>query len=73
MTIFSMKVGQTDTVRDVSGDQKLAKRLKALGCVKGTEVKVKLIAPLGDPILISFRGFDLAIRKRDAKNIYLNV
>lgn len=73
MTIFSMKVGQTGTVRDVSGDQKLVKRLKALGCVKGTEVKVKLIAPLGDPILISFRGFDLAIRKRDAKNIYLNV
>ncbi len=73
MTIFSMKAGQTGTVRDVEGDQKLAKRLKALGCVKGTEVKVKLIAPLGDPILISFRGFDLAIRKKDAKNIYLNV
>ncbi|MDU2461635.1 MAG: ferrous iron transport protein A, partial [Clostridium sp.] len=37
------------------------------------QVKIKLIAPLGDPILISFRGFDLAIRKNDAKNIYLNV
>ncbi len=73
MTIFSMKAGQTGTVRDVEGDPKLAKRLRALGCVKGTEVKVKLIAPLGDPILISFRGFDLAIRKKDAKNIYLNV
>ena len=73
MTIFSMKVGQSGTVRDVEGDPKLAKRLRALGCVKGTEVKSKLIAPLGDPILISFRGFDLAIRKKDAKNIYLNV
>lgn len=73
MTIFSMKVGQSGTVRDVEGDPKLAKRLRALGCVKGTEVKIKLIAPLGDPILISFRGFDLAIRKKDAKNIYLNV
>ena len=73
MTIFSMKVGQCGTVRDVEGDPKLAKRLKALGCVKGTQVKVKLVAPLGDPILISFRGFDLAIRKDDAKNIYLNV
>ena len=73
MTIFSMKVGQSGTVRDVEGDPKLAKRLRALGCVKGTEVKIKLIAPLGDPILISFRGFDLAIRKNDAKNIYLNV
>ena len=73
MTIFSMKVGQSGTVRDVEGDPRLAKRLKALGCVKGTQVKVKLVAPLGDPILISFRGFDLAIRKKDAKNIYLNV
>lgn len=73
MTIFNMKVGQSGIVRDVGGDKRLAKRLKALGCVKGTQVKVKLVAPLGDPILISFRGFDLAIRKRDAKNIYLNV
>lgn len=73
MTIYSMKVGQTAYVRDIMGDNKLAKRLMALGCVKGTEVKVKMVAPLGDPILISFRGFDLAIRKSDAKNIYLNV
>ena len=73
MTIFNMKVGQDGIVRDIEGDPKLAKRLKALGCVKGTQVKVKLVAPLGDPIIISFRGFDLAIRKNDAKNIYLNV
>ena len=72
MTIFNMQVGQSGIVRDIDGDPKLAKRLKALGCVKGTEVKVKLVAPLGDPILISFRGFDLAIRKKDAKNIYLS-
>lgn len=73
MTIFSMKVGQSGTVRDIEGDPKLAKRLRALGCVKGTQVKVKLVAPLGDPMIISFRGFDLAIRKNDAKNIYLSV
>lgn len=73
MTIYNMTVGQTAYVREVMGDEKLTKRLMALGCVKGTEVKVKMVAPLGDPILISFRGFDLAIRKSDAKNIYLNV
>lgn len=73
MTIYNMKVGQTAYVRDILGDNKLAKRLMALGCVKGTEVKVKMVAPLGDPILISFRGLDLAIRKSDAKNIYLSV
>ncbi|WP_066890715.1 ferrous iron transport protein A [Clostridium nigeriense] len=73
MNIYGMKVGESGTVKEVLGDPKLAKRLKALGCVKGTQVKVKLVAPLGDPILITFRGFDLAIRKNDAKNIYLNV
>lgn len=73
MTIYNMKVGQTAYVKDILGDNKLAKRLMALGCVKGTEVKVKMVAPLGDPILISFRGLDLAIRKSDAKNIYLSV
>lgn len=73
MTIYNMRIGQTAYVRDILGDNKLAKRLMALGCVKGTEIKVKTIAPLGDPILISFRGFDLAIRKSDAKNIYLSV
>lgn len=73
MTIYNLKVGQTGVVRDVSGDEALAKRLLALGCVKGTEVKIKMKAPLGDPLLISFRGFDLAIRKKDARNIYLTV
>ena len=73
MNIYGMRIGETGTIKEVLGDPKLAKRLKALGCVKGTQVKVKLVAPLGDPILITFRGFDLAIRKNDAKNIYLNV
>lgn len=71
MTVFNLKIGETGTVTEILGDPKLAKRLLALGCVKGTQVKMKMIAPLGDPMLISFRGFDLAIRKSDAKNIYL--
>lgn len=72
MNITNLKIGDTGIVKSVKGDSKLAKRLNALGCVKGTKVKVKLIAPLGDPILITFRGFDLAIRTKDAKNIYIN-
>ncbi|WP_300382678.1 ferrous iron transport protein A [Clostridium sp.] len=71
MTVFNLKVGETGTINEILGDSKLAKRLLALGCVKGTQVKMKMIAPLGDPMLINFRGFDLAIRKNDAKNIYL--
>ena len=48
-------------------DSPFTKRLLSLGCNKGTKIKLK-IAPFGDPILINFHGFDLAIRK-DAANI----
>ncbi|SHI58214.1 FeoA family protein [Lutispora thermophila] len=71
MSLYDLKPGQQGYIQSVKGDDKLAKRLLALGCIEGTPVKVKLVAPLGDPIVISLRGFDLAIRKRDAKNILL--
>ncbi|HCW53602.1 MAG TPA: ferrous iron transport protein A, partial [Clostridium sp.] len=41
----------------------------ALGCIEGTEVQLKRTAPLGDPVIINVRGFDLAIRKKDAESI----
>lgn len=69
MCLYDLKPGQQGYIDSISGDGKLAKRLLALGCIEGTPVKVKLTAPLGDPIIINFRGFDLAIRKKDAKNI----
>lgn len=69
MTLNEVAVGEEVFVSSVFGDTKLTKRLLALGCVSGTKVLVKKIAPLGDPMLISFRGFDLSIRKKDAKNI----
>lgn len=71
MTIYNLKIGQKGIVDNIKGNQKLTKRLLSLGLIDGTEVEVKKIAPLSDPIIIRFRGFDLAIRKNDAKNIYL--
>lgn len=71
MTIYNLKIGQKGVVDNIKGNQKLTKRLLSLGLIDGTEVEVKKIAPLSDPIIIRFRGFDLAIRKNDAKNIYL--
>lgn len=71
MSIYDLKPGERAFVSNIIGDEKLAKRLLALGAIEGTEVVVKAAAPLGDPILINFRGFDLAIRKRDAKNIVI--
>ncbi|WP_195940204.1 FeoA family protein [Romboutsia sp. 1001713B170131_170501_G6] len=71
MTVYDLKVGQRGTINNINGNEKLAKRLLALGCINNTEIEVKKVAPLGDPIVVRFRGFDLAIRKSDAKNITL--
>lgn len=69
MTVYDLKVGQKATINNINGDIRLAKRLFALGCIDGTEISVKKVAPFGDPIVINFRGLNLALRKNDAKNI----
>lgn len=72
MTLTDLKLGETAFVDEISGDPKLTKRLLSLGCIEGTEIILKSIAPLGDPIIINLRGFNLAIRKNDAKNIFVH-
>lgn len=71
MSIYDLRPGQTGVINNVKGDQKLAKRLSALGFVQGTKVKLQNYAPLGDPVIIQIRGFKVAIRKNDSKSIYL--
>ncbi|MGL4876369.1 MAG: FeoA family protein [Clostridium sp.] len=71
MSLSDLKIGESGIISSINGDEKLAKRLLALGCLEGTEVKLKALSPFKDPLIISFRGFDLAIRKNDAKNITL--
>lgn len=71
MTVYDLKVGQSGTIHNIDGDERLAKRLLALGCIANTENRNKKIAPLGDPIIVNFRGLNLALRKSDAKNIFL--
>ncbi len=71
MCICDLKLGEKGIINKINGDYKLAKRLSALGCIEGTEIELKRIAPLGDPLILNLRGFDLAIRKKDAKNIHL--
>ena len=71
MTVYDLEIGQKGIIKNIFGNEKLTKRLLALGCIDNTEIEVRKIATLGDPIVIRFRGFDLAIRKKDAKNIKL--
>ncbi len=71
MNLFNLKPGCTGLIEELKCDDKLTKRLLALGFVAGTEIIMKKRAPLGDPIIINLRGTDLAIRKRDAQLIYI--
>ena len=71
MNLCNLKPGEKAVILSIDGNAKLMKRLLALGCIEGTEVKLKRVAPLGDPLIVNLRGFDLAIRKKDAKNIIL--
>lgn len=73
MSICDLKLGERAVINKIDGNNKLSKRLSALGLIEGTEIELKRIAPLGDPIVITLRGFDLAIRKKDAKNILLSL
>ncbi|MCY6370916.1 FeoA family protein [Clostridium ganghwense] len=69
MSISDLRPGEEGFIDRIIGNEKLSKRLLALGCIEGTKVSVKTSAPFGDPIIIKVRGFDLAIRKKDAQNI----
>ena len=69
MSLFDLRPGQSAVIDCITGDNKLGRRLLALGCIEGTPVKMIHAAPFGDPVMINIRGFNLAIRKNDAKNI----
>lgn len=69
MNLTELKPGCIGIIDELVCNDKLAKRLLALGFIEGTEVLIKLKAPLGDPIIVNIRGTDFAIRKKDAKSI----
>lgn len=69
MSVYELKLGSSGVVDYIDGENDFTKRLLALGCTKGTTITLKKVAPLGDPIIVSFRGFDIALRKKEAKYI----
>ena len=72
MTLFDLEVGQSGKIRRIGTTGALKQRFMDMGITKGTEVKVMKIAPLGDPIEIVIRGYNLSIRKDDARKIELD-
>lgn len=64
-----VKVGDTVTVVKLRGEGAIKRRIMDMGITKGTEVFVRKVAPLGDPIEVSVRGYELSLRKADAELI----
>ena len=68
-TLKQVKVGQTCTVKRVHGEGALSRRIMDMGITKGVEIYVRKVAPLGDPIEITVRDYELSVRKNDAELI----
>ncbi len=69
MVLKDVKIGQTVTVKKITGQGPVKRRIMDMGLTKGTEVYVRKVAPLGDPIELTIRGYELSIRKADAEMI----
>lgn len=68
-TLSDVKVGETVRVIRLHGEGAVKKRIMDMGLIKGTAVAVKKFAPLGDPIEVTVRNYQLSIRKVDAQTI----
>ena len=72
MTLKEVSVGQTVKVAKLDGEGPVKRRIMDMGITKGVEVHVRKVAPLGDPIEVTVRGYELSIRKADAAMIEVN-
>lgn len=68
-TLRDVPCGQTARVSRLQGEGALKRRIMDMGITKGTEIYVRKVAPLGDPVEVTVRGYELSIRKGDAANI----
>lgn len=68
-SLREISCGKTATVIRLAGEGALKRRIMDMGITKGTRVTVRKVAPLGDPLQISVRGYELTVRKADAANI----
>ncbi|MBO4731414.1 MAG: ferrous iron transport protein A [Spirochaetaceae bacterium] len=69
MTLKEVKPGQTVVVRKINGEGAVKRRIMEMGITKDVEIFVRKVAPLGDPVEITVRGYELSLRKADAEII----
>ena len=68
-TLKEAKIGETVTVVKLQGEGAIKRRIIDMGITKGVQIHVRKVAPLGDPIEITVRGYELSLRKADADSI----
>ena len=69
MTLRDLKPGDTARVVKINGEGAIKRRIMDMGLIKGTSFSVRKVAPLGDPVEITVRGYELSIRKFDAEMV----
>ena len=69
MTLREVNIGEEVTVIKINGTGALKRRIMDMGITKGSKIYVRKVAPLGDPIEITIRGYELSLRKQDAEII----
>ena len=68
-TLRDVKIGDTATVRRLTGEGALKRHIMDMGITKGVEIYVRKVAPLGDPMELTVRNYELSVRKADAEMI----
>ncbi|HBN10658.1 MAG TPA: ferrous iron transport protein A [Ruminococcus sp.] len=68
-TLKDAKIGQTVTVKKLNGEGAVKRRIMDMGITKGTQIFIRKVAPLGDPVEVTVRGYELSLRKADAEMI----
>ena len=68
-TLKEVKIGETVKVSKINGEGAVKRRIMDMGITRGVEIYVRKVAPLGDPIEITVRGYELSIRKEEALKI----
>ncbi len=68
-TLKNVKVGETVRVKRLNGEGAVKRRIMDMGITKGVDIHVRKVAPLGDPVEITVRGYELSLRKADAEMI----
>ena len=66
-TLKAVRIGQSAIIKKLHGEGAVKRRIMDMGLTKGTEVYVRKVAPLGDPLELTVRGYELSLRKEDAQ------